>query len=467
MSEINLNTPEPVMKNVTMCAEVTVKTACASVSDTDSMEVIPEDSIEVIAGMFFDGTYNNKNNVIVGMAQKNAGTFKNDSKDTSYDFDFSNIARGERAYNEEYSDKLLRFKIYIEGIGTEDNEKDVVILGGGAAVSSTGITAKVKKGCKRLAEKIAEHAGGRKIWRLTVDSFGFSRGAAAARNFIHEISKREGSTLKENYGELGKQLASNDVEEVRSISIRFTGLYDTVASYGAIRHSNDTPQLNLAAVAKSLHVLQLVADDEHRENFRLTNINSAGGVEKFLPGVHADIGGGYTDNTHEDIILDYKLIVPGSSSANKEMEKEREYFIEQGWYNEKQLLITNEIRKSLVPPFFFRTKVLGANRMVASKEYSYIPLHIMTKYAIDKNVDFDMEEINKHQISGDLSGIKTRLENYVMNNDDSKKLSYDNPEDKELVKWLRNIYLHFSSHYQGIIETNKPALGRERGENNG
>ncbi len=59
----------------------------------------------------------------------------------------------------------------------------------------------------------------------------------------------------------------------------------------------------------------MAESDEHRVNFRLTNINSAGsrGTEKFLPVVHSDIGGSYVDGVDEEVILDQNYVGVTSS----------------------------------------------------------------------------------------------------------------------------------------------------------
>jgi len=476
MSEINLNTPQPITKNANKPKGVTVNTASAIVSDTEPKKV-PKDSVDIEVGVFFDGTNNNRNNV------NTKGVHKGDSD--SYYYDLSNIARLEPAYNGDgnENDKLIQFGIYIEGIGTEDGQEDD-IFGYAAGTGDTGILEKVKKACIELAKQIAGRAKGKKICQLTVDTFGFSRGAAAARNFIHEISKskEEGSDTEDiSYGKLGEQLKSNEIE-IGSLSIRFTGLYDTVASYGSLSHKNDTKQLHLDAVAKSLHVLQLAADDEHRANFRLTNIDSAVkkgvGVEKFLPGVHADIGGGYTKNTQESHMLDYAykgtvkafkkpVVYPFfASSAESAMEKEQKFLMREGWYGEGELLITDEHISYPGKFLDLPIKALRAKRTVVSNQYTYIPLHLMAKYAMNKQVTFNTEELD-YKIEGDfLTAINARLEDYVLNK--GEKLSFDNAEDRETVKDLRNQYLHFSAYYGpdkyyiNFIDPHKPEDGRKR-----
>ena len=94
----------------------------------------------------------------------------------------------------------------------------------------------------------------------------------------------------------------NGGHTVEDLVINFIGLFDTVASYG-VAHYNDTSDLSLDAIRVARKVVHIAAGEEHRKNFRLTNIasaiNAGVGIELFFPGVHSDIGGGYTDNYTE------------------------------------------------------------------------------------------------------------------------------------------------------------------------
>lgn len=79
---------------------------------------------------------------------------------------------------------------YIEGIGTVDSKTDNDTLGlpargGGLGVGERGIAAKVTKGCIKGAEALRAKYRGKVINVLTVNVYGFSRGAAAARHFMH------------------------------------------------------------------------------------------------------------------------------------------------------------------------------------------------------------------------------------------------------------------------------------------
>ncbi|WP_309607474.1 phospholipase effector Tle1 domain-containing protein [Flavobacterium sp.] len=277
------------------------------VYNTGKAEVADEE-VEVTFGVFIDGTLNNKANTklrykVEGKAdplfekgesttataeEKKIFEENTDTKnwwlrqidlggygdDTSYHNDYTNVARlwfcTEKAY-----------KIYVEGMGTDDFKEDV---DDGYAFGSglTGIRGKVRKGCEDLATKIAKEIKKDKkkiLTQITVDVFGFSRGAAAARNMAYEIRKKPYPPIKGSipdgyypinpnsetgmptpkykqalvdkdglevdsdmlvegklpkYGYLGycllKKISSEVLAEI-TIVVRVLGVYDTVSSY--------------------------------------------------------------------------------------------------------------------------------------------------------------------------------------------------------------------------------------------
>ncbi|CAM3749851.1 DUF2235 domain-containing protein [Flavobacterium gelidilacus] len=271
---------------------------------------VSDDEIEVTFGVFIDGTLNNKENTKLkykvkgeqdpllekGEVQKPATTeekktyheavdtnaiadwFKRQADiggygdNSSYANDYTNVARLWFCTKKAY-------KIYIEGMGTDDFKEDV---SDGYAFGSglTGIRAKVRKGCEKLADEIVKKITldtTKKLTKITVDVFGFSRGAASARNMVYEIRKSayapstksipdgyyppnpydesaipkfkkaqvdkdglefDSSLLIDGklpkYGFLGycllKKITPEELEEI-SIVVRVLGIYDTVSSY--------------------------------------------------------------------------------------------------------------------------------------------------------------------------------------------------------------------------------------------
>ena len=142
--------------------------------------------------------------------ERNRITKEMQIKDNSYNTDFSNVARQFLGVNKK------NYGIYIEGIGTQpapseqeeattDSKKiqkivarmeDQILPKAVGRLDTTGIRDKALRACEELAKRIIEiikKSENRKPTTLTIDVFGFSRGATAARNFLYEINgkKRE------------------------------------------------------------------------------------------------------------------------------------------------------------------------------------------------------------------------------------------------------------------------------------
>ncbi|WP_282057165.1 T6SS phospholipase effector Tle1-like catalytic domain-containing protein [Maribacter luteus] len=446
---------------------IDVQTAPVHVGDSTYEEFIPEESVDITLGVFFDGTQNNRKNTEARLEHQKKAT--DPTKDysiaakyifeegSSFENDYSNIARGEPHYVKKNEEKHKQLSVYIEGIGTENYEEDSWILGVAQGKGDTGVPAKVKKACEDVAKEIYKAIkidGVTKINTLKVDTFGFSRGGAAARYFIYRITKRKGQLKKRHprnnkkinykvdWGTLGEELNKLGIE-VKMLKVRFVGLYDTVASYG-IDHDTDTDELKLNAIQRADHVFQIGADDEHRVKFRRTDIKSAGskGKEVLFPGVHSDIGGGYLDNENENLKVVFK------SHFLNEGEAEKEYLIEQGWYRPNELKVNKW------------NGHLQATRKNISNKYSFIPLHCMSEYGLKKSVDFKINKIKRaYKIENQiLTWAKRELDKYIEG--ERGKLSFENPNEREQIKILRHDYFHFSAHYKRVYGfiPNKPNI---------
>ena len=200
--------------------------------------------------------------------------------DNSYSNDYTNVARMWK-----YCD--AGYRIYVEGMGTDDMQKDSQD-GFAFGAGLTGVRAKVRKACQMATEKIdaemKKQANKNKlVTKITFDVFGFSRGAASARNFVHEVNMKRAykakpfampdgyypadpyarhdarspkfrkaigdadglevdpNVVKElnlpKMGHLGywlskeTDLTNEEIENIQVV-IRFVGIYDTVSAYG-------------------------------------------------------------------------------------------------------------------------------------------------------------------------------------------------------------------------------------------
>lgn len=469
-------------------------------------------------GMFFDGTGNNHRNVEIRKKVFKLEEYADQSKPenvatpkekkiyeeehqttknswfwktlaNSFMNDFSNVARMWRNSNQK------KYGIYIEGIGTED-EKDDDTQGSAFGTGNRGILRRVCKGCEKLAEKVADKINSntnKKITpkiTLTLDVFGFSRGAAAARNFVYEVQKaayapkmrpssmgpgmRSHQTYRDDFGNLvteteivGGKLPKNgylglslkrkkiddEILENLIVKIRFVGIYDTVASY-RLHHNNDIKQLHLNDLGNPIKVVHFTAMDEHRENFSLSKIKANGKnfIEKNFPGVHSDIGGGYDNGAEyiDELETDYVTTIASRLiSSNDPLEKFKNKVIKEGWFTEK-----DTFRVHSGPVY----RHLSVKRAYVHKEYSYLMLHYMKDYTKECLKDENFKEnfieakLNSYSIDRfpELIQAKKVLDTYVKNQRAEWVLTNTDTVEDKLLKKLRNKYFHWSADYDWV-----------------
>lgn len=282
------------------------------------------------------------------------------------------------------------------------------------------------------------------IEKLHVDVFGFSRGAATARYAIHKILFDEGSTMQEQFEALGF--------EVHEVKVCFAGLFDTVSAHG-LKFSDDVEPLYLTAVRHADAVVQLVAADEYRKNFSLTDISSAkeNGLELYLPGAHSDVGGSYHESSDENFQL-----AAGHPSFVK---RDARQLIEEGWY-----VMTDSHRELIYREFYDPSgnvrATARANRSGITNAYCQIPLKLMAKYAREHQVPIksDLEEEADEILVGhpELTELDQNIEKYCATNFSQ----YD--RCAPLLKVVRNRHLHMSATSETGLGPRYEGKGLER-----
>lgn len=441
------NEPKQYIKPPVTNQPVVVKKPDASLKKEDKKKV------NVTFNMFFDGTMNNMINTKARKESNSPdvkGVFdkKSNKKDDSYMNFYSNVAL--LFMNNIVKKEENIISIYTEGIGTYDKKSDQVFPGGAMGESILiylrGVKDKVMRGIAQMKEKAKAKYFDKKIeiGRVTINVFGFSRGAAAARYFMSQ----------EVFIQIGLNLKS-----LKDISFNFIGLYDTVASFG-VMHINDVYELNLDIGGKAKKVIQLAAADEYRSNFKLTDITScikAGvGYELIMPGVHSDIGGGYGECDPEERYLGEETTYDKNASTPN-LEKIKKRYEKEGWYRYNQFKIRTETKSNFsrlgTHTFSYLHKLYGVREDLSSNGkkrgitnvYQYIPLAIMKtfceKYA---NMPFDNDKIKKnYSVKGELEPVKNQLYNYAISNDGINSLRVTLPHNQLI--WVRNKYLHRSN----------------------
>ena len=224
--------------------------------------------------------------------------------------------------------------------------------------------------------------------KRTIDVFGFSRGAAEARDFVNTFieykinSKEQYQDIRFNFigifdtvgsfGEAGNDINmkpasgdfAQDVSEADGLGDEHTGskqikkkrIFATQheadafaakkreAGWEILYNANGTVvyaqqedilytpynfDLKQGANASAAHIVHFIAHDEKRYNFPLTNIAGSGGFECSMIGVHSDVGGGYPKQMTQALsfTVDYhNLEARAKAKAQGWQEEETYYF---------------------------------------------------------------------------------------------------------------------------------------------
>lgn len=182
-------------------------------------------------------------------------------------------------------------QFYSPGVGTRGGLLDNVVTGGGLAL---GLRERIDEQLNNLDTYVRERTDyhfrqadpGRFTasdpLRFDIDIVGYSRGAAAARDFANRIAELDAAG---HYQELSGQACID-------IRLRFLGLFDTVLGvhWGSFE---------LSIPDAVMQVSHAVARNEHRPLFELESIlgtpasSASNRLERSFVGAHADIGGGY------------------------------------------------------------------------------------------------------------------------------------------------------------------------------
>jgi hypothetical protein len=393
-------------------------------------------------GVFFDGTLNNASNSEMGKLcgahhPIEPGDLDASCKlymansDSSYGNDLSNIAKLSKLYFT--SDDLLPGgdcklafrKIYVDGIGSVAGEEDHK-MGAGMGRGETGVAERVQSVFKRINQIIKDiykQDANNEITEVIFDTFGFSRGAAAARHFATEVARGQRGPLKDvlqnNKAAFSRDFAGDYKREFR---MGFIGLFDTVASIGGLTKGlsvsgGRTPGVDIVLPKKVFkNVVQLVARDECRNNFALNKV-APDHQEIIVPGVHSDVGGGYLAEADECVLVTpmQALTVAANcdvktTSIYRDAQQARLRMIAEGWPAESLEIITPpavEVAPDPTDRAAPRQKRVFASLQIKRKvrgELSRVYLRLMYELAKRKQVKFDDfdEQDDNHVLPAEL-----------------------------------------------------------------
>ena len=437
-------------------------------------------------GVFFDGTGNNASNTATGLlcgAQHPIAPADLDASckpymadpDSSYGNDVTNVHRLWFLYHEsrvpegDGEQKQAFLKVYIDGIGTSTGEQDSLV-GSGLGRGETGIAERVYKAfssIKRSTGLFLRENPDIEISHLTFDTFGFSRGAAAARHFANGVVQGKHGPLRDMLLSNEKAFSPFFIDQYqRDINMGFIGLFDTVASVAGLTNlgnvrSSVVPGLRLYLPRKYFSsVVHLVARDEYRANFALSRVKPDH-PEITLPGAHSDIGGGYLPEAEECLLispmqaLDVALHIDvTNTSIYRDAEQARAQWLAKGWPAEMLEIITPEPK--LLPvqdrhaPRQKRVYAALQLKRPVRGELSRVYLRVMYELAKRKGVRFiDIPEEPEYLLPVELQPICDR---FIAGD-------YNITSDDDVLLKLK--YIHVSAHWNppAKLQGNTPRTG--------
>ena len=377
-------------------------------------------------GLFFDGTGNNAANAALDEVEPI-------ERSGSHSTATTNVVKLSQLYA---GPPGMVKAIYLEGIGTCAGQADS-FSGSALGRGSTGVVARVEQALAAVREAMSTVGAGRPI---TIDLFGFSRGATAARH------------------------CANQLLRIPGVRVGFIGLFDTVAAIGGLAnlgrvHSAVAPGVNLHLdPARFADVVHLVARDEQRKNFALAQVCS-GHVEIELPGAHSDLGGGYFTQAREQLFIgpmQTLTVALGTkveaTSIYRDALRLRDKWLAQGWPPQCLSIITpppTRLAGRDQPPQQQVYAALQLQRDVRG-ELSRVYLRVMHGLALARGVPLlPVPETEGYTVPHVLQPLCQRF------------LAGDYRTSPEEERVLRLAYIHVSAHWnppQGL-QGNAPRMG--------
>ncbi|NQZ57606.1 MAG: DUF2235 domain-containing protein [Lentisphaeraceae bacterium] len=191
--------------------------------------------------------------------------------------------------------------IYEQGVGTKYGE---YISGN---LFGVGVEDRIQSAYRQLQNYLTdESCADNRIFII-----GFSRGAYSARRFASLLNcsgiPKNGDDWSKGWNNFLE--VSDDADGLKKsgdffeVKVDMLGVWDTVKAAPTIPDRDD--QKLPENVAAAYHAISI---DEQRDQFQVTRFNADQRVtEMWFPGVHSDVGGGYTETGLSDVSLSWMI----------------------------------------------------------------------------------------------------------------------------------------------------------------
>jgi type VI secretion system secreted protein VgrG len=459
--------------------------------EEEEEEVELEQLITLRVGMFFDGTGNNRTNSELAFrcfardlgledAAEDIRRFcamqgydgHGGAPDDSRGNDSSNVAKlydlyqndSERRLPDDETEASLR--VYVEGIGTSSTAGDSR-FSQGTGLGAQGVRSRVEQSPALLLETLntfQDNNPDKRIEKIEFDIFGFSRGAAAARDFANEVLKGSRSIVA-NALPAGSPILSETFawRHKTDFCINYIGIIDTVAAIAAHLHGDfsgnnaNNPGINIRlAPDAAKKIVHLVAQDERRYNFSLNQAGSSADI--VLPGVHSDLGGGYRPDVTERVLLsrpqfsDIDLAsaistAPSYQRAMTDLLRLQKQYANYGlslrvrtWETEITVRAKGDLQRAK------RIYAAVSSERTVHNDLALVYLRVMRELAVQNGVPFDPIDDSNPRLAlpEPLIPVSEKLINYAL----GKTSAYGLTASEEALIYRR--YVHISSHWNPV-----------------
>ena len=411
------------------------------------MRVIECSKVTLRLGVFFDGTGNNRvNSQCDGSAT-------------------SNIAKLYELYRDQACERVqvgqvsVSLGIYLEGIGTCAGEADSP-LSKATGRYGAGVLARAQQAPAAIIAKLRRWSEANPsvlIQKIELDIFGFSRGAAAARHFANDIVMGSASGLAQAWpAQLNRRVEGFDWQAPAHLAINFIGLFDTVGAIVSVLQGNFSPSnANHSGVHMGLtptmarKIVHLVARDEHRNNFPLTQAPH----DIVVPGAHSDVGGGYSPKMREQRVLCRPVSsVEPRTLANERSQahlKAQDHCLRHQAAWQRLKLNVDICTEATNLPFVVKRDIVAQKQVLSyvrgSREVegdlALVYLRIMRALAVEHDVPFVALDEQRFALAQPLQVIAGKLLAYASGEQAAPRLD-DNEE-----ALLSERYIHLSSDW--------------------
>jgi len=335
-----------------------------------------------------------------------------------------------------YDERLQAVK---EGEKDINDYYDTIPMGTGYGIGGRGVEDQVDEAFTKIERKIDFVQRTQPDTEIYIDIVGFSRGAASSRALVNRLHE------------------AGITGEGSKTHINFVGLFDTVSTIGRADGDNGDLNLNLNNDSAN-HIIQFVAKDEIRANFRS---ESLGAFDKVTRGAHGDTGGSYGILDNKEYYATFENYRIKNDKVSDFIKAQYVEAKEAGYegisYDITSMDRNNESNVYMGYVYSREVKYglshVSLNKMHEEMKASHIPmtgLHVLGN--VENNASYSQWEIPKA-----LQAHPEDVNQYIHNSSVDRIRVYPGGEDFRRSRETERLAHHSETSKQRSIDNNEPS----------